>query len=176
MSIVVPNESVTKVNQPPKLWSTTKVQQPPKLISQQSYDQPPQLISHQRVVQAIAGFSPPHLHSNTGVQKCIHICCSKLQNIFFLNCQVNESFPKHFHFLVSCTYSICLYTNPQYQAANVNQQLERGTGKRRLVASLAQQHRSAEVAYRHICCSKWENIILSNFQVNESFAKYFGFF
>ena len=83
MSIVVPNESVTKVSQPPKLWSTTKVQQPQKLISQQSYDQPPQLISHQRMVQARAGSSLPHLHSNTGVQKYIHKCFSKLQNIIF---------------------------------------------------------------------------------------------
>jgi hypothetical protein len=167
MSIVVPNESVTKVNQPPKLWSITKVQQPLKLISEQSYDQPPQLISHQRVVQARAGFSPPHLHSHTRVQKYRHICCSKLQNIIFKIAR-----------LISCTYCtcICLYTSSQYQAANVNQPLERGTGKRRLFASLAQQHRSAELSYRHICCSKWENIILSNFQVNESFPKYFGFF
>ena len=36
-----------------------------------------------------------------------------------------------------------IYTNLQCQAAEVSQLLERGTGKRRLVAALAQQHLSA---------------------------------
>ena len=71
---------------------------------------------------------------------------------------------------------ICLYTSPQYQAANVNQPPKRGAGERRLVATLAQHTRVQKYRHIYICCSKQENIILSNCQVNQSFPKNFYFF
>ena len=114
------------------------------------------LISHQRGVPAKGGLSP-HLHSNTRVQKYRHICCSKLENIILLNCQVNESFPKNFHFLMSCTYMS--NTSPQYQAANLLISHQRGVpAKGGLSPHLHSNTRVQK--YRHICFSKLENIIL----------------
>ena len=64
---------------------------------------------------------------------------------------------------MSCIY-MSIYKSPISGGQFVNQPPKRGAGERRLVATLAQQHQSAK--YRHICCSKLENIILSNYQLN----------
>ena len=65
-------------------------------------------------------------------QKRINLLIS---NIYFLSCII----------FIIYIIQIYIYTNPQCQAAEVSQLPERGTGERRLVATLAQQHLDARV-------------------------------
>ena len=110
--------------------------------------QPPKranlLISHQRGVPAkggIATLAQPECNS--------------------FKARLINHFQKTFICLMSYIYS--LYTSPQYQAANLLTSHQRGVpAKGGLSPHLHSNTRVQK--YRHICCSKLENIILSNCQ------------
>ena len=120
------------------------------------------LISHQRGVPAKGGLSP-HLHSNTRVQKYRHICCSKLENIILSN-----SFPKNFYFFN--VMHIYVYI----QVPNIRRPMLISHQRGVLAKGGLSPHLHSNIRVqknRHICCSKLENIILSNL-----FPKNFYFF
>ena len=122
----------------------------------------PWLISHQRGVPAKCGLSP-HLHSNTRVQKYRDICCSKLENIILSNCQVNQSFPKNFYFF----NVMHIYVYIQVPNIRLPWLISHQRGVPAKCGLSPHLHSNTRVQkYRDICCSKLENIIISNCQAN----------